>query len=218
MLAPALPEMTREEIARLSLGRLNAYLLSVRERLFGPGMNCYAGCPRCGQGLEFTISVPAFRGEGSVEADEQEYKLSVEGYNLRFRLLNNLDLKVAAEASSSEAMRRLLFERCVLESRRDDEEISARQLPETVIRILAERLSEYDPQAEVLIDLECPACRNCWQTAFDVAGFFWKELSAQARKLLGEVHTLAGAYGWREADILAMSARRRHYYMELISA
>ena len=53
--------------------------------------------------------------------------------------------------------------------------------------------------------------------SLEIAGFFWAELSTQARRLLGEVHTIASAYGWREAEILALSARRRHYYLELIS-
>lgn len=218
MLAPALPEMTSEELFRLSLGQSNTYLLSIREHLFGLGMNCYTECPDCGESLEFDLSVPALKGEYTVEPNEQEYELSVDGYDLRFRLLNNLDLKAAAEASSSEAIRGLLVERCVLESRREGEEISAGHLPENVVATLVERLSECDPQAELLIGLECPICRNSWQAIFDVAGFFWKELSAHVRRLLGEVHTIASAYGWREAEILAMSARRRHYYLELISA
>jgi hypothetical protein len=31
-----------------------------------------------------------------------------------------------------------------------------------------------------------------------------------------EVHTLAAMYGWRETDILAMSAWRRQRYLEMI--
>ena len=217
ILSPAFPELTREEMARLSLGQLNAHLFDVRERLLGSEMNCYAECPQCKEGLEFIIAVSAIRG-GAVEPKEQEQELSIEGYELRFRLLNTLDLKAVAGVPDKEAMRRMLAARCVLEARREGEEISGEQLPETVITGLAARLSEYDAKAEVLLDLECPSCKNRWQTALDIAGFFWNELSAQVRRLLGEVHTIACAYGWQEAEILAMSARRRHYYLELISA
>jgi hypothetical protein len=218
ILSPAFPELTREEMARLSLGQLNAHLFDVRQRLLGPEMSCYAECLQCKDKLEFTIAVSAIRGEGSVEPSGQGQELSIEGYEIRFRLLNSLDLKAVAEAPDKEAMRRMLAARCVLEARREGEEISGDQLPEMVITGLAERMSEYDPQAEVLLDLECPSCKHRWQTALDIAGFFWNELSAQARRLLGEVHTIARAYGWNEAEILAMSARRRHYYLELISA
>jgi hypothetical protein len=40
-------------------------------------------------------------------------------------------------------------------------------------------------------------------------------LTTWVRRLLREVHTLALAYGWREADILNMSARRRRFYLEM---
>jgi hypothetical protein len=46
--------------------------------------------------------------------------------------------------------------------------------------------------------------------------FFWSEISAEARRLLLEVHNLASAYGWSESDILSMSALRRRYYLEMI--
>ena len=43
-----------------------------------------------------------------------------------------------------------------------------------------------------------------------------EQISArEATRLLGEVHTLARAYHWREAEILAMSSRRRQAYLEL---
>jgi hypothetical protein len=35
--------------------------------------------------------------------------------------------------------------------------------------------------------------------------------------MLVEVHKLASAYGWREADILAMSATRRSMYLNIIN-
>lgn len=218
MLSPALPDLTREEMSRLSLGQLNAHLLDARERLLGPDMNCYAECPLCNERLEFAVAVSAIRGGGSVEPKAQEQELSIEGYDLRFRLLNSLDLKAVSEAADKQTMRRRLAARCVLEARREGEQVTGDQLPESIITGLAARLSECDPEAEVLLDLECPSCKGRWQTALDVAGFFWTELSAQVRRLLSEAHTIASAYGWREADILAMSARRRHFYLELISA
>jgi hypothetical protein len=56
------------------------------------------------------------------------------------------------------------------------------------------------------------------QTLFDIGRYLWEELRAQAVRLLHEVHTLARFYGWREADILALSAARRHAYLELAAS
>jgi hypothetical protein len=49
-----------------------------------------------------------------------------------------------------------------------------------------------------------------------VVAYFWSEINAWAYRLLGEVHSLASAYGWREEDILAMSPWRRHVYLEMV--
>jgi hypothetical protein len=50
---------------------------------------------------------------------------------------------------------------------------------------------------------------------FDIEEYFWVEVAARAMRILREIHILARAYGWREADILAMSTRRRQAYLEL---
>ena len=67
----------------------------------------------------------------------------------------------------------------------------------------------------MLIDLECSACGRRWQVVLDIESFLWTKFGGLARRLLREVHALARAYGWREPDILAMSATRRHYYLEM---
>ena len=79
-------------------------------------------------------------------------------------------------------------------------------------------MAEADPQAEVELALNCPACGEGWQAPFDIESFFWDEIGAWARRVLGEVHVLASSYGWRESDILNMSAWRRQFYIDLIGA
>jgi hypothetical protein len=77
-------------------------------------------------------------------------------------------------------------------------------------------MAERDPQAELLLDLTCPACAHRWEAPFDIVPFFWTEIATEAKRLLREVHTLARSYGWREADVLAMSATRRRSYLEVL--
>jgi hypothetical protein len=79
-------------------------------------------------------------------------------------------------------------------------------------------MSRADPQADVRLALTCPACRHQWRSIFDIVTFFWIELDVWARRTLRDVHALARAYGWREADILALSPQRRQCYLEMISA
>ena len=82
---------------------------------------------------------------------------------------------------------------------------------------LSAHLAVSENYADTMLDLRCVACGHSWQLAFDIAAFLWTEITASARRCLGDVHTLAWAYGWREADILAMSAARRGFYLEQVS-
>lgn len=216
MLALALPGRAAGELRRLSLGRRNAHLLRLRERLFGPELFAFAECQHCGEALELKLNANELRGEDAAETPDSEFELEYEGFALRFRLLDGCDLEAAAASAGVAAARKLLVERCLLEARHEDRLVAAEELPPAVIERLAEGLAQCDPQAETLIDLVCPACERGWQIAFDIASFLYTEISAQARRLLREVHALARAYAWREADILAMSARRRRDYLELL--
>lgn len=213
LLAAAFPETPPEEMANLSLGCRDVLLLRVREQLFGPVLGGFAECPMCRARLEFTWESTALRGAG--EPPPEGYRLSAVGYDLRFRLPTSRDLSAVVACGDVEQGRALLIRRCVLEASRDGAPVPVESLPESVTTRLAERMAECDPQAETLLDLDCPACGHRWQASLDIAAFVWTELDALARRLLREVHALARAYGWREADILAMTAVRRQSYLEM---
>jgi hypothetical protein len=83
---------------------------------------------------------------------------------------------------------------------------------------MADRFATSDPQADVQIQLLCPACSSTWEQDFDISSFLWAEIDTWARRLLADVHVLARAYGWDEDQILALSPLRRHAYLEMVSA
>jgi hypothetical protein len=215
LLARAYPAEPAETLRRLPLGRRNAHLLALRKQLFGVMIEAFAECPQCGQELELSLDADAFPFR-SEETASAELALDAGGYTIRFRLLDSSDLRAAAGCASCSDARALLVERCVLDAWHGDDAVPAGALPPDVVERLAERLEECDPLAETLLNLVCPACGSEWQIAFDVASFLITEVEAHARRILREVHALARGYGWREADILAMSARRRRDYLELL--
>jgi hypothetical protein len=211
VLAAAGVGASADECARLTLGQRNAHLLDLRRKLFGAELSAFAVCPECGEALEFSMPAAAIgNGERLPAAD---FLLESDGYAVRFRLLDSTDLAAAAAARDVDEARRLLAARCILDVRRAGEVVAA-DLPEPVLGQLAARLAELDPQAETLLALSCPSCACDWQAPLDIAAFCYAEISALARRLLREVHELARAYAWREADILAMSALRRRFYLE----
>ena len=103
---------------------------------------------------------------------------------------------------------------CVEEASRDGIAIDTGAVPEATLRALADRLDASDDPADIVIAMSCPACSGTWEAPFDIASYFYAELTALARRLLEEVHVLASAYGWSERNILAMSPARRQFYLE----
>lgn len=217
ILAAAEPERTMADWAALSIGERDARLLSARERTFGEVLSGFAECPRCAEKLEFQLAAAEIRTTPAPQfASDHAMSFAAAGFTVRFRLPDSHDLAALAGSRDAEAARLRLIQRCVMEASRDGAPVAAPDLPEEVTAALAQQISNCDPQAEVLLNVECPGCRHAWQALFDIAEFFWSEIQAEARRLLRSVHTLAAAYGWREADILAMSARRRQVYLDLV--
>lgn len=217
LLAATYPEMTWDELAEFSVGQRDALLLTLREQTFGTKLNIFATCPQCQGHIEFTTDIANIRIEDHSDQVAKENEVSIENFNLRFRLLNSLDLATVVNCKDITIARSLLVQRCVLQASRDGIVISSKELPDEIIDKFVARLAECDPQSEVLLNLVCPACAHNWQMIFDIVSFFWTEISTQAKRLLREVHTLALAYGWCEADILSMSTARRQFYLELVS-
>jgi hypothetical protein len=73
-----------------------------------------------------------------------------------------------------------------------------------------------DPQALVGVSMQCPDCGHGWDARFDIWTFLWEEVEARSRALLMDVHALARAYGWSEADVLGLPEARRRAYLELV--
>jgi len=211
LLVAACPETLPEALARESVGRRDGRLLTLREWTFGPRLVSLAACPGCGERLETAFEVADIRvpeaGDGA-----ETLSLSAAGCELTFRLPNSLDLATLRAGEDLEAARRRLLGRCLL----GEQAAAVEELPAEALQAVADRMAEADPQGDVQLALQCPACGHAWRAAFDIVSYLWTEVDAWARVLLHEIHVLASAYGWREPDILALSPWRRRSYLELI--
>jgi hypothetical protein len=215
ILAVASPGTPREAWAALPLGRRDAELLALRETTFGPTLESAASCPRCAEPVEFRLEATELRARQAPNPAATEGDLSLPGWSLRYRLPTSGDLAAAAVARDPEEARRALAAHCILEARHEGADVAVEEMPPEAISRMAAAMAEQDPLAEVLVNFACPSCGGEAQMLFDVAAYFWEEIRAHALRLLHEVHVLARAYGWREADILALSAVRRRAYLEM---
>lgn len=205
-----------DELAEWPVGRRDAELLRLRERLFGPRVVSTALCPACGERAELNFLAEEVRAQHPPPGEP--LSLEVEGFTLTARLPTGDDLAVAAEAVGVAEARLALLERCLLRASEGGETRSAAELPDGVVRALGEELAAADPQAEVRLALACPACGHDWEALFDIASFLWSEVAAWGERTLREVHVLAQAYGWREGDVLALSPWRRRRYLDMAGA
>jgi hypothetical protein len=211
-----------DTLTQLSIGQRDACLLTLREWAFGPQIVGVASCPGCGECLEMTFDVseiraaPGLPDSNGAGAGGETFALSAADYIVHFRLPNSRDLSATVDQADVAARGRQVFERCVLSAQRDGADVAVAELPGDVIAAVIVRMEEADPQADVRIPLTCPVCAHCWQATFDILSFFWQEIDGWARRILRDVHTLASAYGWREADILALSPHRRQLYLEMV--
>lgn len=217
LLSFGLPDKTGDELTRLSIGQRDAYLLTLRELTLGPTLESFAQCPQCGESLEFTLNAADLRVVPSAPVIEPEYALTIDEFELRFTLPNSQDLAAVVSSRDVTTASQRLTQRCLRQVSREGAVIDPNQLPVRILTQLSQHMAECDPQAELLLDLNCPACQHTWQVLFDIVSFFWMELSVQAKRLMREVNILARSYGWREADILSMSAMRRQFYLDLVT-
>lgn len=216
ILSAACPESSPSVLARVSIGRRDAGLLTVREWAFGPDLTVLADCPQCHQSLETLVRIDDLRAPAGETANEVGVMTSG-GYAVRCRPPNTSDL-LACAGQDAEAIRRRLFDCCVIEALRDAEPVGAEDLPGEIVREVVERIAAIDPQADTRINLTCPECDHSWSEVFDIASFFWAEIDAWARRLLRDVNVLARTYGWCERDILSLSPTRRQIYLGMAQA
>jgi hypothetical protein len=216
MLRATCPELSEDALATLSVGQRDASLLAARAAMFGERLDGFAGCPCCGERLEFSIaatdlgpqSAPA--AGGPIVFEDGDLRLSV-------RPPDSRDLAAIATAGDVEAARQQLLRRCVTVEGARDDVADAVSLPAAILDRISDLLSARESQADVRLAMHCVACGHAWQLLFDAAVFLWSDIEACADRLLVEVDALARAYGWREADILAMSGTRRRAYLGMVT-
>ncbi|WP_132694538.1 hypothetical protein [Rhodovulum steppense] len=190
------------DAADLALAERDRLLLALRRATFGPVLDCVAACPDCGADVEVTLEADALAG--ALEAPVPG-PLRIGSRAVTLAPLTSRDL-AAARGVAPEALPGFLRARLVP----DGEALS-----ETEARAIEAEIEARAAAAEARCLLTCPDCGADWRESVDIAAHLWAEVEAAALRLLAEVAELARAYGWREADVLALSPARRAAYLRL---
>lgn len=205
----------------LSAGDRVALLLELRRLIAGDALPCVLDCPwpDCRERLELDLHVRDLLP--SADAHGPTYELEFRGERLVFRLPTGADeeraARIAVEHGPDAAVDQLL-RACLPDPPPDPApgaDASSDPRPE-LAEALGAAIADADPHAEILLALRCPVCDRDGEVALDAASYFWRELEVRLARLDHDVHVLATRYGWSEAEILALSERRRARYLELV--
>ena len=214
LLEGAAPDSDAAELAALPVGSRDAMLLDLREHLFGAAVSGITSCPACAEEIELSFDIGEVRRDRAVESPR--LRIADGEYEVQARLPSTADLGAIEQFDDLSLARGRLFSLCVVGATRGSDPVAAELLPPPVVEAVVARMAEADPQADVQVDAECPACGERWREPFDIVTYLFTELSVFARRLLADVHDIAAAYGWSEAEILALSPARRNAYLEML--
>ena len=202
---------------RLTVGDREALLLHLHRLIHGDRLDLLAGCPRCGETLEFElraqdllIPIENLEPEPWVDLENGDGKIS-----LQVRLLTGEDQELAArlaardEAAGAEALLRA----SLAPSGAD----SGESLPDGLREALEEKLGEIDPQAEIRISATCPECGADLDLPLDAGELVHARIDRAKAELYRDVHVLARYYHWSEAEILSLPPERRRRYLEFLA-
>lgn len=220
VLEAAWPDIEAGDWARAPVGQRDCGLLGLQESLFGTELITTTPCPRCAERLESTFRTTDVRVRDPAAPTAPPLQhLRMQDYEIDYRLPTSEDLlEIIAGEPDTQATTRELLRRCVVRAQQADRAIDPTTLPPAILAQLGDQMTREDPEAEIRLRLTCPACGHVFGTSFDIVSYFWSELEAWAHRVLVDIHTLAGAYGWSERQILALSPIRRQLYVDMVRA
>lgn len=189
-------------------GRNRRYLVLHRE-LVGLTMEAQAQCPKCATLCEFPLPLDAMLAS-PVPAPREEAEIRHAGRTYRFRMPTMADVAALGSWASGAEMGRAVAEMCRVGGAEEE-------LPDGAIERLSDALDAADPLANPAFGVGCAECGLGFSASIDLASFVAREFDRLVDRLLREVHQLARAYGWSEAEILAIPPARRARYLALVA-
>jgi hypothetical protein len=195
-----------EGVLDLPLSVVASLLAQVWTATFGPVAECLVGCPGCDAQLE--VNLP-FDVLAAVPARPASSVVGTTGLTVRCPATRDL-LAVAAVPDAADA----LLARCLADAAGDPVH-AAGLAPEvrTEVEATAQVLAG---AAAVVVTAPCPGCGAAVRVDVDPAELLWQRLRAEVPAVLAAVADLAAAFGWSEADVLALSPARRAAYLDLV--
>ena len=194
--------------SELTVTDFEVLLLGLRVQVLGEGWDLGFACPHCAARVEVSFRLADYLGHirprrpaDVADAPGRPGWHTCQG--VAFRLPTASDQAAVAGVADPT---RALAERCIDPPR-----------PAAHVRARIERaMAAMGPEVSRPLAGRCPACGAAVEAPLHVARLVIGELTRESANLHEEVHLIARAYHWREAEILKLPRRRRQAYAERI--
>jgi hypothetical protein len=167
-----------------------------------------APCAACGQPMD----LPARLSAAPVKAAGPGFPVAVAETSLgprRFEVPNGAHEEALARGSDAAPERRLI----ALCGLADNAAAEAALFTEADLAAIDGALDAAAPEVADRLSATCPACGSPTEARLDPLAFAFPGPGA----LLRDVHTIASAYGWGEAEVLSLPSERRRAYARMIA-
>ena len=197
-----------EDCSQLTVTDFEVLLLALRVEALGEVWDLGFACPDCASPVEVSFRLADYVGH--IRPRRPAHVSDAPGrpgwhtcQGVAFRLPTARDQAAVAEFADPT---KALTERCFDPPR-----------PPARVRARIERaMAAMAPEVSRPLAGRCPACDAAVEAPVHVARLVIGELTRQSANLYDEVHLIAAAYHWREAEILQLPRRRRQAYAERI--
>jgi hypothetical protein len=191
----------------LPASEIGAVALAIRQAWIGDRLSTDGTCSDCAERVDVSFRISEYLNHFQpstpadvATADDGWYEVS----RIRFRVPTVADLTDALGIDNNTAT---LAGKCVQPG----------DLSEEQWQIVDAALDQIAPSLDGTVGGLCPECGASMQLRLDPCSYVMAELRELFAGIYYEVHLLARAYGWKEADVLSMGRSRRIKYAHLVS-
>ena len=190
----------------LDVGSAASLLAAGYAEAFGDRVDLVVECGACGETLEADAELP--------RPDPGPMVARTGRWEVRLPTLAELGA-VHGDPAAATRLRRW----CVRPVPGDGAPEAEPVLDDAVDAVLDEALDDaLDELAAAALPsgpVTCPQCGTRSDVVLDTAALLWDRLRRDTPRLLSDVAVLAGAFGWSDAEILALTDARRQAYLHL---
>jgi hypothetical protein len=203
--------VSEDEIWSWSLKKRLQALLAITIATHGRELLLHVRCAneQCGEEVELPLDLTLF----IQDADDEEFEFDVDSKTVTARVPNGTDQQqwMRTQNHSAKALARKLILRVG-----DRQPANDWDIPEDWLIEFNESLMRHDELMTLKINSNCPFCSREFNCAVDLETQLLVVLSMVQQKILHDVHQIALAYHWSEAEIVRLTPARRNFYLSRI--